>query len=266
MIKKILVLPVLFIAAAYCQKVEISEIKNRFETFDYKNVIRLSERAIIDQQLYNEDDFIEILTMKAIAHYSLAEEESSKRSFIDILKLKNDFRLDSVKTSPKVISFFQGIKSEFLNQKDKLNKNSFSFDNPGLLQIEKNIFVNSFARSVILPGWGHLYLENNPRGWILSSLSAAAFGTMVYFIFDANSKEKKYLNETDQNLIKSKYDDYNSSFKIRNVLIAAFSSLWIYSQVDLLFFSDDLFASKINAEIVTNSNKSEIELSVKFIF
>ena len=71
------------------------------------------------------------------------------------------------------------------------------------------------------------------------------------------------------NLIQNKYDTYNSAYKIRNTLIVTSVVLWLYSQIDLLFFSDDLFAEKLNAEITSDlfhNSPSNISLNLKFNF
>ncbi len=54
-------------------------------------------------------------------------------------------------------------------------------------------------------------------------------------------KEKDYLIEIDPSLIQIKYDSYNKSYKIRNVLIISYLVIWIYSQLDLFFFNDNEF-------------------------
>ena len=46
------------------------------------------------------------------------------------------------------------------------------------------------------------------------------------------------MNESNKLLIQQKYDDYNKSYKIRNVLIISYAVVWLYSQIDLLFFSN----------------------------
>ena len=92
---------------------------------------------------------------------------------------------------------------------------------------------------------------------------------MIYFIFDSNSKQNSYLNEIDLELIQNKYDRYNSAYKIRNAFIISSVVLWLYAQIDLFFFSDDLFAEKLNAEITSeffNNSPPNISLNFKFNF
>ena len=127
--------------------------------------------------------------------------------------------------------------------------------------------TNALGRSILFPGMGHLYLSNNAKGWILTSLNTAALGSMLYFIFDSRNKELDYLEQTEPALINEKYDKYNTSYKIRNTLIITYAVIWIYSQIDLLFFSDDEISNKINTILLTDyftPGSPRIQLSIKF--
>jgi hypothetical protein len=44
------------------------------------------------------------------------------------------------------------------------------------------------------------------------------------------------LQERNSNETGEKYNDYNFSYRMRNLAFISFAALWIYSQLDLLFF------------------------------
>jgi hypothetical protein len=124
-------------------------------------------------------------------------------------------------------------------------------------------FKNSLAKSIILPGWGHICLGDKTKGWLIASAAALSVGSMVYFIANTNKKEKDYHNENNQSLIPDKYDSYNKSYKTKNLLIASSVILWAYAQIDILFLRTDipsefsLSAQKISAdECAINLNYS----------
>jgi hypothetical protein len=73
----------------------------------------------------------------------------------------------------------------------------------------------------------------------LTSVGAVSLGAAIYYAVDSNTKEKKYLDETDPALIPSLYSKYNTSYKLRNFSLLSFAAVWLYSQIDLLFFSED---------------------------
>ncbi|MBM4175490.1 MAG: hypothetical protein FJ213_04865 [Ignavibacteria bacterium] len=224
---------------------ELDSIKNKFETFDYKNVISLSEKILNTSDSLLLNDRIEILRMKAISHYSLWDENSSKESFKEILKLNNQYNLDSLKNSPKIVSFYKSIKKEYSSEPPKQIKVEEKINIDSLLKIEKDKFQSSstnlktsFIKSLILPGWGHLNNGSNTKGWFLISSTAVTLTSSIYFSFDAHSKEKDYLAATTQPQIDELYNSYNTSYKLRNISLISLTLVWLYSQIDLAFLSN----------------------------
>lgn len=267
----------MLLTAAFVLKAQDEELKNLksiFQSFNYSEVISLSDTLLKDKKEFTSEKLVQIYLLRGISFYSIAEEDSARSSFIEILNINPEFSPNPSEISPKIITLFEKLRNDFIKIKNNANTKNETHDsittftsNPGLLKIEKDIFSNSVIRSVLLPGFGHLYLKENFRSWLLTSISAASIGSMIYFIFDSNTKQKSYLNETDLESIQNKYDKYNSAYKIRNALIISSAVLWLYAQIDLLFFSDDLYAEKLNAEITSDLfNNSPANISLKFKF
>ena len=80
-------------------------------------------------------------------------------------------------------------------------------------------------------------MDYTAKGILFMGAGLLTLGSSVYFFIDANNKENKYLNETDPRVIGSRYNDYNSAYKIRNTLIISYIVIWIYTQIDMLLFS-----------------------------
>ena len=223
------------------QKTDIDNIRALYEAFEYRGVIKLSDSVIAEKGTIDKSDLTEILMMKAVSHYVLAEEPQVRKCFIDMLKIDRHLELDSEKVSPKIVSLFKDVKNDFLQtipeeQKftDSKQENSDQSSNdPILLKFQEQ--KNSIVRSFIFPGWGHLYSGNTTKGIIISSVALINLGSMIYFIIDANSKEKKYLSATNEDIIKNSYDSYNRSYKTRNILIFSMICVYTYAQVDFLF-------------------------------
>lgn len=262
---------VLFVSIQSQNKIE--EIITKFESFEYEEVINLSNVYLSEFQFGNSD-LIRIYTMKGVAHYSLSQTNEARKSFLEILKIDNTVTLDPAKISPKIITFFEELKSDasiFFDKNDKETENKV--DSLSLGEIDKfdfksnDEFRNSMMRSIVAPGWGHLYSGDNTKGTILSVLSTAALGSMIYYIHDTNSREEDYFNQTDPDLIKEKYDEFNSSYKTRNTLIFAYAAIWLYSQLDLMVFSnDDLFNrdSAILYPSFDKNNKLSLNITLPF--
>jgi hypothetical protein len=219
-------------------------LKKDFETFEYGNAIIHSNNLLVHRERLNSQQLIEVYLIKAISHFTLAEDQAAERSFTEILKIDSSFTPDSVKTSPKIITFFNNIKESYKQKLlERETQTVIRTDTVYIMQeipaeILESRIKKTFFLSLIFPGLGHIYNNYLAKGWILTTLGAASLGSMIYFIIDSNKKEDLYFKEINSSLIQEKYDEYNYSFKMRNASIIAFAALWIYSQFDLIFISE----------------------------
>jgi tetratricopeptide (TPR) repeat protein len=218
-------------------------LKDKFNSFEHVEVIKMSNSLLKNKDNFSSSELIEIYRMKGISHYTLAEDEAAKRSFREILQIDPAFELNPSVTSPKIITFFNELKisyEEEIKQEPlvliKVDTVYVPQEVPMVVGIEN--YRSSISKSLILPGWGHLASNEKTKGVILTGLSSLSAASFLYFLFDTNKKEKDYLNEKNGERILQKYDEYNFSYKMRNISIITFAVTWIYSQIDLLFFTN----------------------------
>ena len=227
------------------QKVTIQDIRQHFENFDYLAVIKLSSEALLNSDTIVTKDFVEIQMMKGVSHFVLNETPLTRRCFIEILKADSLYQIDSEKTSPKIVRLFTEVKNEYrqsikpervLPQITEVTKKTVC----DTVFVREDFNRHSLLKSLILPGWGHLdQSTEDVKGWVIASAALVNTSALIYYIFDTNKKEKSYLGENDISMIKSKYNDYNSSYKMRNVLLCSLVGIWAYAQIDYLFFNKD---------------------------
>lgn len=252
----------------FAQHTEFEKVKSLYNSFDYENVIKLSS-ALISEKSLSDSLLIEVYLMRAVAFYSLGNEDSTKENFQSILKIKNDYEADPSKISPKLISIFHKVKLDF---QGSLKSEKIPIDSTQNYLIKKSfdysLFRNSLIRNIIIPGTGQFYCGIKTKGSILTALSIINLAGIGYYINDTNKKENDYLNELDPQIIQHKYEVYNKSYKTRNILLASYILIWVYSQLDLLFFnSDDIFIrDNINGEFNSLMRMNELNLSLKIPF
>ena len=126
-------------------------------------------------------------------------------------------------------------------------------------------FSNSAVLNLFIPGIGQIQSGKTTKGIILSAASTTALGLMISSIANANKKESDYLKETDKSLIAGKYSAFNSAYKTRNIFIVSYAAIWVFSQLDLLFNSNEESFIKENNETVKNAGRSgysEISLGI----
>lgn len=294
MIKKILATAIFFIMALCelsAQESHLGAIKEKFDNFEYNKVIVIADSLLSKSGSLSRDEVSELLRMKAISQYSLSDTKGAGESFREILKISPEFSLDSLDNSPKIISFFNDIKSSYRPLTTTETKKNDQSADKSEIQPEKkpeikpdnksevssssasSIYLteynyklkNSLLRSIILPGWGHLYSGNTTKGWVLSTAGAASLSSLIYFIVDSGQKEKNYLNERDPLLISDKYDKYNASNRMKYISLSTYALVWLYSQVDILFFSDGLFKTEITLrpeQISRNAASNQVLISL----
>jgi len=226
----------IFSFATLAQENTFEKIKQEYEAFQYAKVIEVSTNFASHGNM-SDSLKIDIYLMRAVSFYSIGKEDSTRNNFFEILLLKKDYNPNPAKISPKLISIFNSVKNDFIKthtpqieQSDSTNHQSTSIQiNPA--------FKYSILQNFIVPGWGQIKSGSLTKGITLAALSTANLAAMIYFISNTNKKEHDYLIETDKSLFQQKYDSFNSSFKTRNILIASYVVIWLYSQLDFLFIS-----------------------------
>ncbi|MBI2420208.1 MAG: hypothetical protein HYV28_20290 [Ignavibacteriales bacterium] len=216
-------------------------LQAKFESFEYKDVILISDSILVDKALINSSELTEVYRMKAIAQYSVWDEESASRSFRELLKINKTYRIDEMKTSPKILALFNKTKLEFLSDQVTGEKPAGKDSVRIVTQIVRDttkVFIKepdyNFLRSFVFPGWGHLAKNSDLKGMVITGAAAAAAVSAVYFIFDCSSKESRYLNEVDRAKISLQYDAYNKAYGLRNFSLALYGAIWVFAQLDYL--------------------------------
>lgn len=266
MIKKFVALKIfllILINTINAQVADLNSIKQNYESFEYAKVIALSEE-LIKTGILSENELVSIYVMRAVSFYSLGNETMAKESFIDALKLNKNYSPDPSVISPKIISLFNEVKTNFLKSLSPvLQKDTVAYKSPTKI-FDTGILRNAALRNIALPGWGHFYSGNTTKGIIYTALSAATLGSAIYFIGDTNNKEKLYIQEKNLSIINQRYENYNNSYKTRNVLLIAYAAVWIVSQLDLIVWSDeDLFIQKNNLLNNASNLRNDIEFSFR---
>jgi hypothetical protein len=244
-------------------KIEKLELLNKkFQSFDYQAVIINADSFLKDVNGLKNNEKIEIYRLKGVSHYSLLQMRLALNSFINILKLQPDYKMNPVQNSPKIVKYFNEIKKNFnniiINTEKKENECNI------LLNHQRSEIKSSFGYSLLLPGLGHLQNGEKTKGWGLITATFFTLGSSIYFIVDTNNKEDDYLNEVEKSVIEVKYNRYNKSYKYRNFSLISFAALWLYTQIDLLFLSNNKTDQIAGYPTVLLTTKPQIRINIYF--
>lgn len=251
------------------EQITVDLIVKKFKAFEYQQVIALSEPLLNNSEALSHSQLLELYRMKAVAHYSLDQGNPAKEAFIEILKIEPDFDLDPVINPPKIIAFFNEVKKNYINEQPiiPIEKPGYPLPDSTIQDSDRKIFRAALLRSALLPGWGHLHLEQPLKGSILGSAALITLPPAIYFMFDSFAKEKDYLNETDKSKIETKYDSYNKSYKLRNIFIASYTLIWLYTQYDLFTGNSIKYQKKSAASlypVYSPDNTISLNMTITF--
>ena len=248
-------------------------MKKKFDQFKYGDVISIANKLLLKKIPLTREEILNIYRLKGISHYSLSEDDAAKKSFIEILRIDTSYTLDSNKVSPKIISFFKQVKANYIQQqKDIESRTVVRIDTVFVPKLEYDVqhedrLKNAIARSLIIPGLGQLYLDVNFKSVLLTALGSASLVASIYYFIQTEKKEKAYLIETDPKLVESSYSEYNDAYRYRNFSLVSFGVVWLYSQLDLLFFSDnDSGHNIINSSSLNYNEIRGLTLNLKYSF
>jgi hypothetical protein len=207
----------------------VDPVKIAFRDFEYEKVIELTDQLLVNGDSLDQQTIIELLKMKAIAQYSLDQEVEAEKVFLQILDIDLNFNLNEQETSPKIIDFFEKIKSSYKPKPEP----AVSDIKP---EADSTVYVyrSAFGRSIIFPGWGHLYLKQKRKAMLLGIPAGVSLVSGVYYSFLTAKREREYLNATRSRAIEENYEAYNTVYKTRNIVLVAYAVIWIYSQFDLI--------------------------------
>ncbi len=235
----LLILLLIFTTGAAAQTTEndadLDALKRAFVSFQYKKVVQLADSLLQKRAQLKTADLLEILRMKAIAYYVLDQNEMAALTFVQILKIKPDYQLDPLNNSPKIIRFFDKIKTNYL--KEQAAK---PVSPPASTPVQQKPAVSAkplpqnrmIYESLLWPGLGQYRLGQKGKGGFLMSASFVTAATSAYLIWRTQVLEKRYLNAVDQADIDRKYADYDRSYRWRNATLIAYAVIWAYAQYD----------------------------------
>ncbi|MCX8056482.1 MAG: hypothetical protein N3F03_02590 [Ignavibacteria bacterium] len=241
-------------------------LKSHFENFEYDKVIAIGDSLLIYNANLSKEDSIQIFYYKAISAFHMWDINLSEENFRNLLKLDQNFKLDSSTVSPKIISFFNQLKKRELEEVSK-SKNQYEINNQKENTKKENSFNNfsiykeSIWKNLLIPGWGNFVLNQKSKGYLFTISYSLSLISTIYFSYITAKKENEYLNETIPERITEKYKSYNTYYKLKNISIGALSLVYLYSQID--FFSN--LNSNALPQITFDYNFKSVNFSLKVL-
>lgn len=202
----------------------IKSIKKSYNALNYQQAELKAKQALINYHQFSTNELVELHKYLALIYYAQGEIDPSQKQFKTALSLKPDLSLSPLYVSPKIIEFFNRVKTEYNSGTEKEETLAVKY-------IPDKRFGASL-RSLALPGWGQIYKGEKKKGVALISLWAVSIGGLLVMQLEQSQLHQEYLDAREPENIASKYDRYNSYYKARNSIAVFTAVLWLYAHID----------------------------------
>lgn len=209
---------------------EIFQLRFLYNDIKFEEVIAQGQQLLKNTETHSKNNLIEIHKYLALSFYNTSNQDSSRSHFYTLLSLDKDFEPDPVNTSPKILNFFNEIKTNFkMDDKDRI-----------ALPYTNYVFVEDIRpiaalKSFALPGWGQMYKEQITKAYLFGgSFLASSIITIATYTIERDYR-KKYLNENNPAKVDSRYMDYNNMSKTRRIFLYGTIGIWAASVADALY-------------------------------
>ncbi len=208
----------------------IVEIQEAYEQLNYQEADIKARAALHDYQSFSPAQLTEIHKILGLIGFSSGATDQARQQFELALAITPDLQLDPLYVSPKILEFFESIKTERLSREQDIGAS----DQQIRYVVVEDPRPGAAMRSMVLPGWGQLYKKEKRKGLVLTGLwTAGLIGTAVAH-FARNNAEDTYLAETDPARVDARFDDFNRLHKIRNNLALFSAGVWLFSYLDAI--------------------------------
>lgn len=225
----------------------IEEIKELYNQFRYDEVIVLCQKALAADPPPTEQEQVDTYTHLAFAYIAIGNSEEAKGAFRSALDLRPNLSLDPIYVSPKIIAIFNEVKTEKEREQEDIGiqpRESELISNVARMNMKRG----GAWRSLILPGWGQRYKGHKRKAIVFFAAHTINVGTLLYAHLQMNRAHDDYLKAREPSTIESKYDKYNSFYKLRNYCLLSTAAVWLYSHIDAAITSPASHAEGPNNE------------------
>ncbi len=245
----------------------VQEVKNAYTQLRYTEAEIKARTVLAAYQNFSPDQLSETHKILGLIYYSQNKISESGEQFVSALSIDPLLKLDPVLVSPKILKFFEKVKTDFESKRQEKILNQ-----PKVRYIRlTDPRPDAIVRSMIIPGWGQVYKGEKTKGRFLMAAWGVTFVGAVGSHLARKSAEDKYISETNPDLVKSKFDDFNKWHVARNNFAIAATGIWLYSYFDAIFRKNShhqpvMGESKqsFNISPIFSADRTFVQLNVHF--
>ncbi|MDZ7265510.1 MAG: DUF5683 domain-containing protein [candidate division KSB1 bacterium] len=218
-------------ASAQNPQAKYQQLMQAFQQLDYKLAEKIGREIVANYTAYTPIELLETHKILGVIAFIDGYLPEARVQFEQALSIDRSTQLDSVIVSPKIIQFFNDLKSKYVYVPKPTAGESL--ENYRYLLVP-DPRPGATWRSLLLPGWGQFYKRDLPKGYIVATAAAAAALTTGVFHWLQRDAHAQYLDATEPNQIEVRYKRYNDFYRIRNNAALITGGVWLYAFLDAL--------------------------------
>ncbi len=235
MLNKILLLLLLLSAPgllrAQEQNYDLFRLQYHYERVEFREAIAAGRKALQESASLDREQLVSAHKYMAFSFFNLSQNDSARFHFFSLLSLKPDYEPGQAEASPKLRSFFDEIRKAYRSNNPTSAAES---------SLTRYVFVQDKRpaaawRSMVLPGWGQYYKEQEQRAYYVGGgFATLGLATLGSYILE-RSYRSDYLDSNEPARIQELYDRYNTTQKWRKGLTLATAAFWLWNVGDALW-------------------------------
>jgi len=207
----------------------LSKIERLYERGDYATVELEARRALESLEL-KDSSRIELEQYLAFALVAQGNTKSAVDHFVQIFMMNENFSLDPILTSPKILTVFEEAKQSFEEMKRQKQKATITTMN---VQGRKSVSL----RVILFPGLEQLHQGRKTEGYVFMCAGIVTASMTGYFSIERSKYRKKYLDADTPAKAQDFYKDYNNFHKARAYSAYAFLATYLCSEISAIVFN-----------------------------
>ncbi len=209
----------------------LKELHAAYDRLDYAEAETKANEALQAYQQLSVEQLAEVHTTLGLIYFTQNRTLEARRHFESALSLRPELDLDPNFVSPKILQFFEQVKTEWTARRSTPADQAPAEARYIILTDPRPAAT---LRSMVFPGWGQLYKGQRRKGWVLAGLWGASLVGSVATTVARNRAQDRYQAETDPDRIEARYDTFNRWHKVRNGFLSVSAAIWVYGFVDAL--------------------------------
>ena len=105
---------------------------------------------------------------------------------------------------------------------------------------------DALFRSVIVPGWGQVYNNQDAKGYVFTGVTLGVIGAGLYERMQYGNTHNEYMKATTKDKAQSLYDQQSSQYQQSNLLFYIAGGIWALNIVDA--FINGTSASEVHVD------------------